>query len=57
MATQPDPDPDRISPPFPPETPAPQPEPTRPTTPEEAPTIPPDIDEPGFGPDEQPTLP
>ncbi len=57
MATQPDPDPNRIEPQSPPETPAPPPEPGPPAYPEETPDLPPDIDQPGIGPDEEPILP
>jgi hypothetical protein len=55
MATQPDPN--RIDPQSPPETPPPAPEPGQPGQPDEAPSLPPDIDQPGYGPDEEPILP
>ncbi|MCB2078668.1 MAG: hypothetical protein KDE55_13345 [Novosphingobium sp.] len=54
MATQPDPEPNIIEPQSPPEAP-PQPmEPGPSGPPDEAPDLPPDIDQPGRGPDESP---
>jgi hypothetical protein len=53
MATQPDTQPNRIEPQSPPEAP-PQPAEPEPIHPEETPPLPPDIDQPGIGPDEQP---
>jgi len=55
MATQPDPEPNRIEPQSPPETPAPPAEPGEPLSPDETPSLPPDFDEPGIGPEETPT--
>jgi hypothetical protein len=54
MATQPQPEPNRIEPVAPPESPPPSPEPAPPTGPDEAPEIAPDFDDPGIGPEEQP---
>lgn len=54
MATQPDPD--RIDPQSPPESP-PMPSEPDPAYPSEAPPLSPDTDNPGVGPEEQPNLP
>jgi hypothetical protein len=54
MATQPDPQPNRIDPQPPPETPVPPAEPGSPPALDEAPQLPPDFDQPGIGPDEAP---